>query len=122
MHKDAFYRHARRDLAGPLDGMTIIEATTSWAGPMAGCVLADYGARVIKIEHPAGEVGRRLVPRFPNGERLGVPHETVNRNKRSVTLDLETDEGRRLFLALAATADAVVENFRAGTLARWGVG
>jgi crotonobetainyl-CoA:carnitine CoA-transferase CaiB-like acyl-CoA transferase len=122
MNKAEFYRRARRDVAGPLEGITVIEATTSWAGPMAGCLLADYGALVIKVEHPTGEVARRLVPRFPVGEKLGVPHETVNRNKRNVTLDLETPEGRELFLALAVTADAVIENFRAGTLARWGVG
>ena len=122
MKKEDFYKRARRDVTGPLDGMTVVEATTSWAGPMAGCLLADYGARVIKVEHPAGEVARRLVPRFPTGEKLGVPHETVNRNKRSVTLDLETPDGRDIFLALVARADAVVENFRAGTLARWGCG
>jgi crotonobetainyl-CoA:carnitine CoA-transferase CaiB-like acyl-CoA transferase len=122
MEKQEFYKRARPDVAGPLDGITVIEATTSWAGPMAGCLLADYGARVIKVEHPTGEVARRLVPRFPGGERLGVPHETVNRNKCNVTVDLETPEGREIFLGLVARADAVVENFRAGTLARWGVG
>jgi crotonobetainyl-CoA:carnitine CoA-transferase CaiB-like acyl-CoA transferase len=122
MTKEEFYRRARRDLTGPLDGITVIEATTTWAGPMAGCLLADYGALVIKVEHPGGEVARRLVPRLPFGAKLGVPHETVNRNKRSVTLDLESAEGREIFLTIASTADAVVENFRPGTLARWGVG
>lgn len=121
MTRDEFYANARGDLKGPLDGVIVIEATTTWAGPMAACVLADYGAKVIKVEHPEGEVGRRLPPFIP-GSELTVFNETVNRNKQSLSLDLRLQEGRDIFLALCATADIVVENFRPGTMASWGVG
>ncbi len=123
MKKSDFYRDARTDLDGPLHGVTVLEATTTWAGPMAGCVLADFGARVIKVEHPKGEVGRRLLPLLPDSPAaLSLPHETVNRNKRSLTLNLSNERGRRLFLDLARNADIVIENFRPGTMAEWGVG
>ena len=121
MRKSEFFAKARADLPGPLAGVRVVEATTTWAGPMCGCVLADLGADVIKVEHPAGEVARRVPPLLP-GTSLSFMHATVNRNKRSFTLDLRADEGRTLFLKLAETADVVVENFRPGTLARWGVG
>jgi len=122
MEKEHFYRDARRDLAGPLDGVTVLEMTTTWAGPMAGCLLGDYGAAIVKVEHPAGEVARRLVPMIPGSNGLAVPHETVNRNKRSVTVDLDTADGREILLRLARDVDIVIENFRPGTLAGWGVG
>ncbi len=123
MDKSEFYRNARSDLTGPLCGITVVEATTTWAGPMAGCILADFGARVIKVEHPAGEVARRLLPLIPGSrDRLSVANETVNRNKENVSLKLSTPAGRDAFLKLAATADIVIENFRPGTLDEWGVG
>ncbi len=121
MERSDFYADARSDLPGPLAGVTVVEATTTWAGPMAGCVLADLGADVIKVEHPDGEVGRRLPPALPNSN-LTVPHETVNRNKRNVCINLQHAEGRDVFLQLCRSADVVVENFRPGTLAKWGVG
>ncbi len=121
MDKQAFYASARDDLRGPLHDVVVIEATTTWAGPMAGCMLADLGATVIKVEHPAGEVGRMLPPYLPDS-KLTVPHETVNRNKKNVSLDLRQPRGRELFLALCGGADIVVENFKPGTLAGWGVG
>jgi crotonobetainyl-CoA:carnitine CoA-transferase CaiB-like acyl-CoA transferase len=121
LDKSDFYARARADLPGPLAGVRVVETTTTWAGPMCGCVLADLGADVIKVEHPAGEVARRVPPLLP-GTQLSFMHATVNRNKRSLTLDLRDDGGRDVFLRLAATADVVVENFRPGTLARWGVG
>ena len=121
MDKASFYRDARSDLRGPLEGITVIEATTTWAGPMAGCVLADFGATVIKIEHPNGEVARVLPPVLPNS-KLTVPHETVNRNKKNITLDLKLPKGRDLFLRLCQKADIVIENFKPGTLTEWGVG
>ena len=121
MDKAEFYRNARHDLTGPLDGVTVIEATTTWAGPMAGCVLADFGATVIKVEHPTGEVGRRTPPILPDTQ-LSIFNETVNRNKQNVALNLQDTDGREAFLKLCATADIVVENFRPGTLHKWGVG
>jgi formyl-CoA transferase len=121
--KDEFFRRARRDLPGPLAGVRVVEATTTWAGPMCACVLADFGADVIKVELPDGEVARRLPPFLPGGEpALSFMHTTVNRNKRSLTLDLRQAEGRDLFLRLVCSADVVVENFRPGTMDAWGLG
>jgi crotonobetainyl-CoA:carnitine CoA-transferase CaiB-like acyl-CoA transferase len=121
MEKSDFYANARSDLPGPYHGVVVVEATTTWAGPMAGCVLADFGARVIKVEHPSGEVIRVLPPYLP-GSTLTVPNETVNRNKENVSLNLHSTEGREIFLKLCERADIVIENFRPGTLASWGVG
>jgi hypothetical protein len=108
LEKQDFYRDARRDLAGPLQGIRVLEATTSWAGPMCGCMFADLGADVIKVEATEGEVGRRVGP-FVTGEgsRVSFLHATVNRNKRSLTLDLRTPAGRVIFLKLAARSDIV---------------
>jgi formyl-CoA transferase len=123
VRKSDFYREARRDLPGPLAGVRVLEATSTWAGPMCGCVLADFGADVIKVEPPDGEVARRLPPTLPGANPpVSALHATVNRNKRSVCLDLRAPRGRDLFLRLAATADLVVENFRPGTLDRLGLG
>ena len=121
MDKSAFYANARDDVRGPLHGVTVVEATTTWAGPMAACILADFGATVIKVEHPQGEVARVLPPYLPDS-KLTVVHETVNRNKQNVSLDLRVPEGREIFLKLCARADIVIENFKPGTLAGWGVG
>lgn len=121
MEKSEFFADARTDLTGPLAGVRVIEATTTWAGPMAGCVLADYGADVIKIEHPDGEVIRRLPPAIPDSTNT-IANETVNRNKRNLSLELRSDSGRALFLDLCRTADIVIENFRPGTLSKWGIG
>ena len=57
-----FFSGARQDLSGPLAGMRVVEATTTWAGPMCGCLLADFGADVVKVEHPDGEIARRSPP------------------------------------------------------------
>ena len=121
MEKEEFYRNARKDTQGPCQGLVVIEATTSWAGPMAGCMLADFGAQVIKIEHPAGEVMRRQPFSIP-GSKLMIMHETVNRNKQNIALDMREPEGRTAFLKLCEGADVVIENFRPGTLAAWGLG
>ena len=121
MEKSEFYANARDDLRGPMDGIVVVEATTAWAGPMAGCILADFGATVIKVEHPEGDVCRLLPPTLPNS-KLTVPHETVNRSKQNVSLDLKTAQGREIFLQLCEGADIVIENFKPGTLSRWGVG
>ncbi len=123
MQKTEFFKDARNDLTGPLHGIRVLEATTSWAGPMCGCLLADLGADVIKVEAIDGEVGRKLPP-YLTGERgrISFLHATVNRNKRSLTLDLRSGEGRRIFLKLAARADVIVQNFRPGTFDKWGIG
>lgn len=121
--KEQFYREARSDRSGPLDGVRVVELATTWAGPMCGCVLADFGADVIKVEHPTGEVARRLPPFLPGSDPpIGFMHASLNRNKRSLTLDVHHADAVEVFLRLASTADVVVENFRPGTLDRFGIG
>jgi formyl-CoA transferase len=123
MERDAFFRGARADLPGPLAGVRVVEATTTWAGPMCGCLLADHGADVVKVEHPDGEVARRSPPFLPGTDPpISFMHATVNRNKRSLALDLRDPRGRDVFLELAARCDVLVENFRPGTMDAWGLG
>jgi crotonobetainyl-CoA:carnitine CoA-transferase CaiB-like acyl-CoA transferase len=120
--REEFFREARADLSGPLEGVRVLEATTTWAGPMCGCILADFGADVVKVEHPAGEIARRSPPFLPGTDPpVSFMHATVNRNKRSLALELRDPRGRELFLELAARSDVVIENFRPGTAARWGI-
>jgi formyl-CoA transferase len=121
MDKADFYRRARHDRTGPMHGVRVVEATTAWAGPMAGCVLADLGCDVVRIDLPGTAGGTQWPPEIP-GTGLSLAHQTANRNKRSVSLDLRVAEGRRVFLELVAGADIVLENFKAGTLAGWGIG
>jgi formyl-CoA transferase len=123
MRREDFYRNARHDLPGPLAGVRAVELTTTWAGPLCGCVLADFGAEVVKVEHPEGEVARRVPPFLPGSDPpISFMHATLNRNKQSLTLDLRAEGAREVFLALVARADVVIENFRPGTVDRWGVG
>jgi formyl-CoA transferase len=117
MRRADFYREARPDLAGPLADVRVVELTTTWAGPMAGCVLADMGADVIKVEHPRGEMARRVPPMLPGPPGpVSFMHATVNRNKRSLTLDLHDPRAREILLRLVARTDVVIENFRPGAL------
>lgn len=121
MQKDDFYREARDDLPGPLSGVKVLEVATTWAGPMCGAVLADLGADVVKVEVPSGDVGRAIFPQLP-GTDVGFAHATVNRNKRAVTLDIRKPEGLEVCLALARRADIMLENFKVGTMAGYGLG
>lgn len=108
----------------PLDGVTVLDLTHHTAGPFCTRLLTDYGADVVKIERPGGDPARALPPFLgdrPGPERSGL-FLSLNTGKRSVVLDLATAEGRGQALALAATADVVVENFRPGTLERLGLG
>ncbi|GGM45902.1 CaiB/BaiF CoA transferase family protein [Dactylosporangium sucinum] len=104
----------------PLEGLRVLDASTILAGPLCCRILGDFGADVIKIEHP--RYGDSM--RGHGHQKDGVPvwWKEISRNKRTVGLDLGKPEGAGLFLRLAATADVVVENFRPGTLERWGVG
>lgn len=120
MDRATFYREARHDVDGPLHGVRVLEATTVWSGPMVGCVLADLGGDVIRVEMPGNRAGQ-VPPRIP-GTGLSWFHQTVNRNKRSVGLDLRVPAAREIFLRLAGTADIVVENFIPGTMDDWGIG
>ena len=103
----------------PLDDLRVIDAATLFAGPVIGTLLADFGARVTKIEHPQGDALRTL-----GWAKDGVSlwWLFVNRNKECVSLALGTDPGRRVMLELAADADVLIENFRPGTMERWGLG
>jgi crotonobetainyl-CoA:carnitine CoA-transferase CaiB-like acyl-CoA transferase len=100
-----------------LRGVRILDLTRMLAGPYATMLLADMGAEVIKVEDPAGDPIRRMGPPFePDGR--SAYFMAVNRNKKSVVLDLRADRDRRRFLELVRTADAVVDNFRAGVMER----
>jgi crotonobetainyl-CoA:carnitine CoA-transferase CaiB-like acyl-CoA transferase len=100
----------------PLDGIRVVEAATLFAAPLASMFLGDYGADVVKIEHPR-------IPDPARGHGVdGLWFKTLARNKRLITLDLGKPEGAALFLRLAERSDVVVENFRPGTLERWGIG
>ncbi|HEX5404971.1 MAG TPA: CoA transferase [Pseudonocardiaceae bacterium] len=108
----------------PLRGLRIIEFTHVWAGPLCGQFLADLGAEVIKVESRRYlDVHRRAGPYVDGVADLdgSTVFRAQNRGKLSVTLDLKSEQGRDLALRLIATADAVVENFRPGTLARLGL-
>lgn len=103
----------------PLADITVIDIATLLAGPFAAALLGDYGADVIKIEHPSGDPLRRFGHAY---EDVPLLWKVANRNKKSVVLDLKEPAGREHFLRLAARADVVIENFRPGTLERWGLG
>lgn len=106
---------------GPLAGLRVIEMGSLIAGPFCGQVLGDFGAEVIKLEDPkVGDPMRQWGRSKPKGLSPWWP--VIGRNKKSVTIDLRTDEGRDVARALIAKADVVVENFRPGTLEKWGMG
>ena len=98
----------------PLDGIRVLEVGNYMAGPFCGMQLADLGADVIKIEQPDGGDQVRLTGPFVDGE--SSPFVRLNRNKRSLVLDLKSGEGKEIFKRLARTADVVVENLRPGTM------
>ncbi len=103
-----------------LEGLRILDLTRIVAGPFATAVFADLGAEVIKIERPRTGDDYRHGP-APEGE-TSLSFQNTNRGKRSITLDFRSDEGREILLRLVDGADALVENFRAGYLARCGLG
>ncbi len=108
----------------PLDDVRVIDLTQHAAGPFCTRVLADSGAEVIKVERPGGDPARALPPFFgdvPGLDRSGM-FLFLNTNKRSVILDLRTEEGRERLLDLVSTADVVVENYRPGVMERLGLG
>lgn len=107
--------------ATPLSGVRVLDIATFVAAPFCGTLLAEFGADVIKIEQPGlGDTLRRFGTPVPGADTLVWASEA--RNKRSMTLDLRTSEGRDIFLRLVAISDVVLENFRPGTLEKWGLG
>ncbi|WP_326595054.1 CaiB/BaiF CoA transferase family protein [Streptomyces sp. NBC_01803] len=108
--------------SGPaaLAGLRVIDLATLFAGPLAATMLGDFGADVIKVEHP-----RRPDPsrgHGPGKDGVGLWWKLLGRNKRTVTLDLSTPGGRDVLLMMAAEADVIIENFRPGTLEKWHLG
>ncbi|MGO9604531.1 MAG: CaiB/BaiF CoA transferase family protein [Candidatus Binataceae bacterium] len=106
-------------MAGPLEGVRVLDLSTMVAGPVATMMLADQGADVIKVESPGGDLTRHFA--YGRGG-MGATFLSCNRNKRSVAVDLKSAEGREIVHKLIATADAIVHNFRPGTADRIGLG
>ena len=110
----------RADDTGPLAGVRVLEMGQLLAGPYCGQLLGDYGADVVKLEDPEkGDPMRQWGREHADGSPMWWP--IIARNKRSVTCDLRTADGQRIARRLAATSDIVIENFRPGTLERWGL-
>ena len=107
-------------MAGPLDGIKVLDLTRVLAGPYATMLLGDLGAEVIKIEQPGtGDESRNFGP-FKNG--FSLYFMSVNRGKRSVTLNLKTEHGQAIFKQLLEQTDVLVENFRPGDDEKVGIG
>jgi crotonobetainyl-CoA:carnitine CoA-transferase CaiB-like acyl-CoA transferase len=106
-------------MSGPLEGLKVLDIATIVAAPFAATLLADYGAEVLKIEMPGQGDGVRAFPPFKDGKPLWW--KTVNRNKKFATLDLRKPEGVALFKRMLPHFDVLIENFRPGTLDRWGL-
>lgn len=104
---------------GPLSGLRVLDISTVYAAPITAMLLGDFGADVIKIEHPKGDPARTHGA-VKNGH--GLWWKVISRNKRAMTLVLSTPTGRDLLLRLVAQSDVLVENFRPGVLERWGLG
>lgn len=108
-----------------LENLTILDLTRVLAGPFCTMMLADMGAKVIKIEIPSGGDDTREYPPFrlnKNGERESVYFANINRNKKGITLNLKSEEGKHLFRELVKKADIVVENYRPGVMDKLGLG
>ncbi|WP_327749022.1 CoA transferase [Streptomyces europaeiscabiei] len=104
----------------PLSHLRVLDLATLFAGPLAATMLGDFGAEVIKIEHPTKPDPSRGHGPSKNG--VGLWWKLLGRNKRTLTLNLSTPGGRDTLLRLVATADVIIENFRPGTLEKWGLG
>ena len=114
-------------MSGPLSGIRVLDLSRVLAGPWATQLLGDYGADVIKVERPGcGDDTRHWGPPWLHESPSGAGRESAyflatNRNKRSLAADLASKAGQALVRELAAKADVIVENFKAGTLERWGL-
>ena len=104
----------------PLDGVRVLELGNYIAAPTAGRLLADFGAEVIKVERPG--TGDELRNWRLHKGTTSMLYRTLNRNKKSVVLDLRTEAGKRAVLELVGKCDILLENFRPGTLEKWGLG
>jgi formyl-CoA transferase len=104
---------------GPLHGLRVIDCATIFAGPLIATMMADFGADVIKIEHPSGDPLRAMGQKK---DGHGLWWKLTGRNKRCIALNLKAPDDAEIFKALIADADVLVENFRTGTLESWGLG
>ncbi|MFJ9116344.1 CaiB/BaiF CoA transferase family protein [Streptomyces sp. NPDC102394] len=104
----------------PLAGLRVLDLATLFAGPLAATMLGDFGAEVIKVEHPGKPDPSR--GHGPSKDGIGLWWKILGRNKRTITLDLSKRGGRATLLRLAAEADVLIENFRPGTLEKWDLG
>lgn len=108
------------NVMGCLAGIKVIDISRVLAGPSCTQILADHGAQVIKVEPPAGDDTRKWGPPFKDG--AASYYMGVNRNKRAIVLDLSMPAGRDVLLDMLADADVLVENFKTGTMEKWGLG
>ncbi|WP_406353002.1 CoA transferase [Streptomyces sp. NBC_01635] len=106
--------------APPLTGLRVLDLATLFAGPLAATLLGDFGAEVVKVEHPRKPDPSRGHGPSKNG--VGLWWKMLGRNKRTITLDLSTRGGRATLLRLAKATDVIIENFRPGTLEKWDLG
>jgi formyl-CoA transferase len=106
---------------GALEGLKVIDLSRVLGGPYCGQMLADHGADVIKIEPPQGDETRTWGPPF-DAEGISAYFAGINRNKRTIALDLSRPEGREVLLKLLETADVLIDNFKTGTMEKWGIG
>jgi crotonobetainyl-CoA:carnitine CoA-transferase CaiB-like acyl-CoA transferase len=122
MDHDTSSSQTSESFAGAFDGVRVLELAGWLFAPTAGALLADWGAEVVKIENPAGGDNYRglIVP--GSGGAVNYAMEMANRNKKSMAVDLKTDEGRKIFLDLVATADVVITNYLPRVLLRLGLG
>ena len=104
----------------PLSGIRVIDLANFLAGPITSMFLADFGADVIKVERP--ETGDEVRFWGNNKDGVGLMYKLINRNKRSITADLKSPIGAEIVKRLVKDADVVIENFRKGTLEKWGLG
>ena len=108
-------------MPGALEGLKVIDLSRVLGGPYCGQMLADHGADVIKIEPPQGDETRTWGPPFDK-EGVSAYFAGINRNKRTIAFDLSKPEGREVLLKLLAEADVLIDNFKTGTMEKWGIG
>lgn len=108
-------------MKGALEGLKVIDLSRVLGGPYCGQMLADHGADVIKIEPPQGDETRTWGPPF-DAEGISAYFAGINRNKRTIALDLSKPEGREVLMKLLGTADVLIDNFKTGTMEKWGIG
>ena len=118
-HLDPMPQEAMNSSDMPLAGMRVLDLTQAYLGPYATFLMAKAGAEVIKVEPPGGEITRLRSAVNPGAT---LPFALINTNKRSMTLNLKSEQGRALFLKLVREADVVIENFAPGVMDRLGVG